>query len=96
MQERQLNTEMLLTLMAKLEMILQAAKGKRIASSDPRYDAVIIKSKDLLNKFQKLIPAVMLSEIANLDKLIKELYQIFGEEEEAEETKGRIISGRDN
>jgi hypothetical protein len=85
-----LNTEMLLQLMAKLQFIAKAAreKGMTAGRSEPRYDAVEIKAKDLLNKLDKLIPAVMLSEIGAITQLTKDLYKLMGEEE-SETTNGR-------
>lgn len=77
-----INTEMLQMIMAKLTMIMEFAKGKRVASSDPRFDAIVIKCKDLLDKCQKLIAPVMLTEIAHFQAAIKELYQVLGEQED--------------
>ena len=87
-----LNTETLLALMAKLQFIMKVAHEKGITTgrSEPRYDAIEIKAKDLLKKFEKLIPAVMLAEIAGITKLTKDLYQLLGENE------SEVVNGRDN
>lgn len=93
MTPEQLNTETLLALMAKLRFIANAAKEKGITTgrSEPRYDAVEIKAKDLLNKLDRLIPAVMLAEISGITQLTKDLYQLLGENE------SEIVNGtRDN
>jgi len=65
--------------MAKLQFMAQAANEKRIQGADPRYEAILIKCKDLLNRLQKLIPSVMLNELALFDRTTKELYQTLGE-----------------
>lgn len=87
-----LNTETLLAYMTKLQFIVKVAheKGIREGRSEPRYDAVEIKAKDLYNKLEKLIPAVMLQEIAGITKLTKDLYQMLGENE------SEIVNGRGN
>jgi hypothetical protein len=80
--EQPLNTEYLLNLMAKLQFMAQAANERRIQGHDPRYEAIVIKCKDLLNRLQKLIPAVMLNDIALFDRTAKEIYQRLGEKED--------------
>lgn len=87
-----LNTETLLALMAKLQFIAKAAKEKGIREgrAEPRYDAVEIKAKDLLGRLEKLIPAVMLAEIAGITKLTTDLYQLLGE------TESEVVNGRGN
>lgn len=89
------NTETLLALMAKLQFIVKAAHEKGIGAgrSEPRYDAIEIKGKDLLNKLEKLIPAVMLEEIAGITQLTKDLYKLLGEKESDVTTR---TNGRDN
>ena len=82
MEERQLDTETLLALMAKLQFLAQKANEARIQGLDPRYDAIQIKAKDLINRLKKLIPAVMLNEIAYYNKVAKDLYQMIGEQED--------------
>lgn len=76
-----LNTQYLLSLMAHLQMIHQAANERRIAGGDPRYEAIVIKCKDLLRRLQKLVPSVMLNEIALFDATTRELYRTLGEKE---------------
>lgn len=84
------NTETLLALMAKLQFIVKAAHEKGIGAgrSEPRYDAIEIKGKELLMKLEKLIPAAMLEDIAGIKQLTKDLYQMF-DETESEVTHGR-------
>lgn len=78
--------------MAKLQFIAKAAKEKGMTTgrSEPRYDAVEIKAKDLLTRLEKLIPAVMLAEIDGITKLTKDLYQMLGENE------SEAVNGRGN
>jgi hypothetical protein len=87
-----LNTETLLQLMAKLQFIAKAAKEKGIREgrAEPRYDAIEIKAKDLSAKLEKLIPAVMLAELAAVGQLTKDLYQLLGEQE------SEVAHGRGN
>jgi hypothetical protein len=87
-----LNTETLLQLMAKLQFIAKAAHEKGITTgrSEPRYDAIELKAKDLLAKLERLIPAVMLAELAAVGQLTKDLYQMLGEQE------SEVASGRGN
>lgn len=88
----QLDTNTLLSLMARLQFIVKAAHEKGITTgrSEPRYDAVEIKAKDLLSRLEKLIPAVMLAEIEGITKLTKDLYQLLGENE------SEVAHGRGN
>lgn len=77
--QQPLNIEYLLNVMAKLKLILELADERRIRGVDPRFDAIVIKAKELHTKFEKLIPSVMLNEIALFQKVAKELYQTLGE-----------------
>lgn len=77
-----LNTQYLLSLMGQIQFISQAANEKRIQGGDPRYEAIVIKCKDLLNRLQKLIAPIMLNELYMIDKTTKEIYQTLGEKED--------------
>jgi hypothetical protein len=81
-------TETLLSFLVKLKQLKAAAHEQAFQpKSDPRYTAVEIKIDALLERARKLVPAVMLAEVAELDALIKDLYKMFGEEEQSEITK---------
>lgn len=88
MNVEQFDTDTLLKLMARLQFIRKAAHDKSFqAKSDPRYAAIEIKADDLLARMEKLIAPVMLAEIDGLQKLMKDLHKMLGEEE-SEITKG--------
>jgi hypothetical protein len=82
-------TDTLLSLMVKLKQLKAAAHEQAFQpKSDPRYTAIEMKIDALLERARKLVPAVMLAEVQGLDALIKDLYQMFGEEKSEITEKG--------
>lgn len=74
--------ETLLSFMAKLKSMKDAARQQDFKpGSDPRYAAVQLKTESLLVRLEKLIPAVMLAEVAALTALTDDLYLFFKERE---------------
>ncbi len=53
-----------------------------MVGADPRYDALCIKCQDLINRLQKLVPAVMLNDAAHFEIAAKDLYKMLGEKED--------------
>jgi hypothetical protein len=81
-------TDTLLSFMVKLKQLKAAAHEQAFQpKSDPRYTAIELKVEALLERARKLVPAVMLAEVQDLDALIKDLYQMFGEKEQSEITE---------
>lgn len=87
-------TEVLLGFLLKLKQLKSAAHGEAFQSgADPRYSAVEIKIDRLLDKVKKLVPVVMLAEVESHGELVKDLYQMFGEEEQSEITRKETGNG---
>lgn len=87
-------TDVLLSFILKLKQIKSAAHDQAFqGGSDPRYKAVEIKIDRLLERAKKLVPVVMLAEVESLDRLVKDLYQMFGEPESSEIAKGENDRG---
>jgi hypothetical protein len=81
-------TDTLLSFMVKLKQLKAAAHEQAFQpKSDPRYTAIEMKIDGLLERARRLVPAVMLAEVQDLDALIKDLYQMFGEKEQSEITE---------
>jgi hypothetical protein len=81
-------TDVLLSFILKLKQLKAAAHEQAFQpKSDPRYTAIELKVDALLERAKRLVPAVMLAEVQDLDALIKDLYQIFGENEQSEITE---------
>jgi hypothetical protein len=81
-------TDALLSFMVKLKQLKAAAHEQAFQpKSDPRYTAIEMKIDGLLDRARRLVPAVMLAEVQDLDALIKDLYQMFGEKEQSEITE---------
>ncbi len=73
-------TDVLLSLILKLKQLKAAAHGEAFQpGADPRYSAVEVKIAGLLERATKLVPVVMLAEVEGLGRLIKDIYQMFGE-----------------
>jgi hypothetical protein len=81
-------TDTLLSFIVKLKQLKAAAHEQAFQpKSDPRYTAIELKIDALLERAKKLVPAVMLAEVEGLNALIKDLYQMFGEQEQSEITE---------
>jgi hypothetical protein len=78
-------TDVLLSFIVKLKQLKAAAHEQAFQpKSDPRYTAIELKIDALLERAKKLVPAVMLAEVEGLNALIKDLYQMFSEQEQSE------------
>ncbi len=78
-------TDVLLSLILKLKQLKAAAHSEAFQpGADPRYSAAEIKIDALLERAKRLVPVVMLSEVEGLGRLIKDIYQMFGEIEPSE------------